>query len=232
MVYEQPSIFILGIRIDEPITTLTDLFVSAVCFYAYFAITKHRETSKLNNYLRFYFLMMGTATTIGGIIGHAFLYALPFNELLEVSPWKLPGWLVSMFAIALVERASIEYARPLIKSNTGKIFAWINIIELITFVIITFSTLNFFFVEVHSAYGLLVVVTGFQGYVFFKTKSIASKRMLIAVAFSAVGALFFMNEWGLSKWFNHYDISHMFMTASAYFFYLGAMKIEPLKVNV
>lgn len=243
-VFEQPSIFIQNIRIDEPVTTLTDLMVSAVCFYAFFKLNKIPLHNKVHLYLRYYFLSMGIATAIGGIVGHGFLYLFDTQwhspeslvnfigkifgkDLLKdvANPWKLPGWLTSMFSIALVERAAIEYARPLIKNKVGKFFAWLNVIELIIFVTITFITLNFFFVEIHSAYGLLVVVTSFNLYVYLKTKTKGSKLFLIAVGFSAIGALFFMNQWGISPWFNHFDISHIFMTFSALYFYKGSLHI-------
>jgi Family of unknown function (DUF6962) len=244
MIFEQPSIFPFGIRIDEPVTTFTDLMVSFVCFYAFCKLNKINVKNRVHLYLRYYFLSMGIATVVGGIVGHGFLYlfeaqwespegfvnliAKIFGEdLLKdvANPWKLPGWLTSMFSIALVERASIEYARPLISKKVGSFFAWLNIIELLTFVTITFVTLNFFFVEVHSAYGLLIVVLGFNLIVYLKTKKRGSKLFLIAVGFSAIGALFFMNKLGFSPWFNHFDISHVFMTCSAYYFYLGAKEI-------
>jgi hypothetical protein len=43
-----------------------------------------------------------------------------------------------------------------------------------------------------------------------------------------------MNEIGISPWFNHFDISHVLMTASAYIFYRGALVIleeRPTKGN-
>jgi hypothetical protein len=156
MYYEQPSIFPFGLRIDEPVTTLTDLFVSFVCFYAFYKLNKINVQNKVHLYLKYYFLSMGIATTIGGIIGHGFLYLFDAQwnapegfvhvlgkifgeELMKdvANPWKLPGWLTSMFSIALVERASIEYARPIIKKGVGTFFAWLNVIELLTFVFIT-----------------------------------------------------------------------------------------------
>ncbi|MCK5372577.1 MAG: hypothetical protein KAQ62_28635, partial [Cyclobacteriaceae bacterium] len=129
-----------------------------------------------------------------------------------------------------LERASILYSRPLIKPKIGNFFAWMNLIELTTFVIVTFTTLNFFFVEVHSAYGLLIIVTSFNLVVYRKTKSEASKLFLIAVGITAISALIFMNEWGISKWFNHFDISHSLMSISAYIFYKGSLKMidDPL----
>jgi hypothetical protein len=233
MTFEMTSVEWMGIRIDEPVTVITDLMVSFVCFYAFFQIAYRKENIKLNQYLKFYFLSMGIATAIGGLIGHGFLYALPFPDGWEVSPWKLPGWLVSMFSIALIERASIEYSRPLIHNKkVFTFFARLNIIELVTFVIITFSTLNFFFVETHSAYGLLVVTSGFNGYVYRKTRSEGSRLALIAVSISAISALVYMNEWGIHRWFNHFDVSHVFMTLSAWFFYKSSMAMQTLDPSV
>lgn len=215
----QPAIHLFGILIEEPVTTLTDLFVTAVCFYAFFRLNKIPTRNKMHTYLKIYFFSMGIATAVGGLIGHGFFYVFNYNMY-----WKLPGWFTSMISIAMIERASIEFARKLIKSSLGRFFAWLNIIELITFMTITFSTLNFFFVEVHSAYGLLIVVTSFNLFVYLKTRSPGSLNYLIAIGFSAVSALVFMNEWALHQWFNHYDISHVLMTFGAWFFYRGSMK--------
>ena len=226
MEYAQPSVVFSGIRIDEPVTTFTDLIVSAVCFYAFYHLNRTPVKNKVHWNLKYYFLSMALATLIGGVIGHGFLYLFSFA-------WKLPGWLTSMFSIALLERASILYAKPSINPKTGIFFAWMNIIELTTFVIVTFSTLNFFFVEVHSAYGLLIIVTSFNFVVYRKRKSEASKLFLFAVGVSAVSALIFMNEIGISKWFNHFDISHILMSISAFIFYKGSLKMieDPVLQN-
>lgn len=218
MVYAQPSIKLFSVRIDEPVTTLTDLLVTAVCFYAFIRLSRIPLQNNVHTYLKFYFLSMAAATAIGGLIGHGFLYNFSFA-------WKLPGWLTSMLSIALVERAAILYARKLIWPEIGTFFVWLNIIELITFVTLTFITLNFFFVEVHAAYGLLLVVSSFSLVVYIKTRSRGSLLFLIAVGFSAVGALFFMNKIGIGPWFNHFDISHLFLAGSALFFYKGSLHV-------
>ncbi|MBI9068104.1 MAG: hypothetical protein JEZ09_12485 [Salinivirgaceae bacterium] len=244
MGFEFTSINLLGLRIDEPVTVLTDLIVSAICFYGYFKLNQSPIKNKVHLYLKYYFLSMGIATFIGGVVGHAFLYALkaqwelsqqwiafitqviPENKMNPAAnPWKLPGWLTSMFAVMLVERASIEYARKIIKPAIGTFFAWFNIFELLFFIAITFSTLNFFFVEVHTFYGFMIIVLSFNLIIFYKTRSKGSVRFLYAVAFAAIAALFFMNQWSLHKWFNYFDISHMFMAASAYMFYRGSKYI-------
>lgn len=223
MVYAQPSINVLGIQIAEPVTTLTDLMVTAVCVYAFIQLRKIPKQNNVHVYLKYYFVSMAIATAVGGLIGHGFFYLFTFT-------WKLPGWLTSMLSIALVERAAILYARKLVKPWVGSLFARLNIIELLTFITITFVTLDFFFVEAHAAYGLLLVVSSFSLVAYIKTKSRGSFFFLVAVGFSAVGALFFMNKWGLGPWLNHFDISHLFLVCSAWFFYRGSKIIifDPL----
>jgi len=228
MEYRQPSIYPFGIRIDEPVTVLTDLLVSFVCFYAFFKLSRYKRENKVHVYLKYYFLTMAISTTIGGLIGHGFLYALEhsIDITLSVSPWKLPAWLISMFSIMMIERASIEYARPIIPNRKiGVFFSWVNIVEFITFVIITFVTLNFFFVQVHAAYGLLFVVTSFNLYVYLKKRTEGSKTFLFAIVFAALSALVFLNKWGISPWFTHFDISHVLMSISAWIFYRAGRKV-------
>ncbi len=75
----QPSINLAGFRIDEPMTTLTDLVVSAVCFYAFYKLHKKNLPGRTQLFFRLYFLTMGIATGIGGLIGHGFLYLFSFG---------------------------------------------------------------------------------------------------------------------------------------------------------
>jgi uncharacterized membrane protein len=104
MVDPQPSLYPFGIRIDEPMATITDVLVAFVCFYAYYQLTRKRLPGNSQLYLRYYFLLMGIATFLGGVIGHGFLYALSF-------PWKLPGWIIGIVSVALIERSSISHAK-------------------------------------------------------------------------------------------------------------------------
>ncbi|MEX2596771.1 MAG: hypothetical protein WEC59_07560 [Salibacteraceae bacterium] len=211
--------FLWDIRIDEPIVTVTDLLVSVLCFL--FAIKLHRRSdlSSAQQLFKFYFLMMGIATTLGGVFGHAFLYAMPFAM-------KLPGWITSMFAIMLIERAAIQHTRIVFKPKVIKILGIINIVEFLTFLTLTIVSLDFFFVEFHSGYGLMFVVLSLEGYLFFKTRNNASLNILIGIGLAAIAALFFMNEWTPHQWFNHIATSHIFMAIAAYFFYKGAKNID------
>ena len=136
--------------------------------------------------------------------------------------WKLPGWLPSMLSVALIERASIEQVRKLISSRLGRTLAWLNILDFLIFMTLTFSSLNFLFVVIYTTYGLLVVVASLNIFIYSRTRSRGSKLFLIAVGFSAIGALVFMNKWSIHMWFNYLDLSHVFLTISAIFFYKGS----------
>jgi hypothetical protein len=216
---QQPSVQLWGIQVDEPVTTLTALLISGICLFAFLKLGKISPGNRTVQYLRYYFLVMCLATANGGIIGHAFLSHLSFA-------WKLVGWLLSMFSVMLIERASIEYASRLVNIRVAYWLKVLNIIELLIFVVITIVSLNFFFVEVHTFYGLLIVVASLHLFVYLKTKSPASKLFLVAVGFASVSALIYMNEIGLSKWFNHSDISHILLSIAAWFFYLGGKKMS------
>lgn len=215
----QPSLFPFGIRVDEPINMLTDLVVSAVCLIAFYQLRKKNIPGMTHTYFSLYFLLLGLATLSGGIIGHGFLYAFSFA-------WKLPGWIVSMFSVALIERSSIEYARPHISARVGHFFLVLNIIELLTVMTITIYTLNFGWVEFHSGYGLLAVVLPFHGYTYYKTRDPGSLTIIVAVAIASIAALFFMNKISLHTWFNYIDISHVLMACAAFVFYRGALRLK------
>jgi hypothetical protein len=224
MNYSQPSISLFSVRIDEPINTLTDLLVSAVCFYAFYQLTKRKLSAKTFVYFRMYFLLLGLATLFGGLVGHGFLYVFSFA-------WKLPGWIISMLSVAFIERSSIEHARPLIDPRIGKFFLILNILELLTVMTITSYTLNFEWVELHSGYGLLGVVLPFHGFVYFKTRDRGSLIILGAVMIASAAALVFMNQVSLHAWFNYIDSSHVLVAMAAFVFYRGALQLDAMRTQ-
>ncbi|MBL7861675.1 MAG: hypothetical protein JNJ65_10975 [Cyclobacteriaceae bacterium] len=215
----QPSLYLFHLRIDEPVNMLTDLIVSAVCFYALFQLRKRSFTGRTFLYLQWYFGLLGLATLLGGLLGHGFLYAFSFA-------WKLPGWIVSMFSVALIERSSIEHAKSRIAPAVGNFFLVLNILELLTVMSVTIYTLNFGWVEFHSGYGLLAVVLPFHGYVFLKSRDQGSAMMMVGVSIASVAAVIYMNEISISPWFNYIDISHVLMAVAVYVFYRAALKLK------
>ncbi len=221
----QPDIHILGIRLQEPVTTLTDLLVTAVCFYAYWKLNKTSQSGKIIYFKKLYFIMMGFATLFGGLIGHGFQYALSLE-------WKLVGWISSMVAVMFIERSAIEYTFNLIPSKWHNLLLRLNIAELVIIMFFTIYTLNFKFVEFHAIYGFMVVVFSFHLYIFIKTKNIGSRYMLYGIAVLA-GAMFVFNyPIALHIWFNHNDLSHVLMAIASWLFLEASLRFGEPSVKV
>jgi hypothetical protein len=218
MAFETTSWQIGNVTINEPMTAVTDLLVAAVCFYAFFKRNGHVKYEWTHVFFRYYFLFLGLATMYGGLVGHAFIHYLSFE-------WKLPGWIISMISIALVERATIMHAKPYMPYKVGKFFSVLNVIELAALLFCVVYFMNFSLVEAHAAYGLLIVVVSFELVVYIKSKQKSALYMLIAVCVGIMAAIVHLAKVIPHKWFNHLDLSHIFMAISAYVFYLGAKRI-------
>ncbi len=212
----QPSIELFGITIMEPVVTLTDFLITAVCLIAYFKLRGKNLTGKVHQYMRWYFLCMAIATFFGGLLGHAFQAQVGLF-------WKLPGWLISMLAVSSIERATIIYAFPLLKRRLARFLEVANVIELIVFAAITFSTLNFFFIQVHSAYGLGLIVLPIHFYIFMKTQNPGSRMICLSTLFATLAAFFYTSKISPSIWYNHLDVAHTIMAISLYYFYKATL---------
>lgn len=213
---EQPSVFPFGIRIDEPVTTATDVLVGITCLVCAYKLRSLYNGSRMHKQILLYFLLMGIATLLGGIIGHGFLYALGFF-------WKLPGWLLSMIAVNLLERVMIHFSASELSPRMLRFFSVFNIIELLAFMALAFGTLDFLYVQIHSTYGFLVVVSSFCMYNYRKNHYPAvMKNMMTGVGWIFVCAVVFVAKLSISPWFNHADLAHMFMFIGAIYFYRGS----------
>lgn len=215
------SVDLFGFTIMEPMVTFTDLWITAVCVYAFIQLVKLGKTGKVHQYMRMYFLIMALATFLGGILGHALQHVVGLA-------WKLPGWLISMLSVMSIERASIMHASPIVNQKFAKFLGVANIIELLTFAVLSFSTLNFFFIQVHSAYGLGLIVLPLHFWVYWNTRNEGSRIIFLSVIFATLAAFFYTSEIGIHKWFNHLDLAHTVMAISLYFFYRGARKLDVL----
>ncbi|TWI83413.1 hypothetical protein IQ13_1525 [Lacibacter cauensis] len=217
---DMPFMHLFGIKILEPFTVLTNIFIAAACFYACFHLRAKKLNQTLPQRLLFlFFLLMGISTLAGGVIGHAFLYATGMYG-------KIPGWYTGMAAVAAFERAAIIHSRPLMNKQIGRFFSWFNYAEILTFMILSLITLRFFFVILHAMYGLLVVVFCFELYVYSKTKDAALKHIFYATAWGAAALLCHALQLSIHYWFNYNDVSHMAMIAAILHYYKAAAGMQ------
>ena len=222
LIYMQPSVELWNLRIDEPVTTATDLLMAAICFYAYIGIKKNESTQKIKLYFKYFFLTLGLGTMFGGLLGHAFLYRL-------TPQWKLLSWIFILISVAIMAHALLELARPLVKPWITRIMVGSNLLLLTLVLVYTISTLAFSGVQYYSIFGMIVIVGSFSFYIFRKTGSRGTAMFLVAVGVSLLPAFVFSFKWGLSPWFNHNDISHVVLSMSVVVFYKGASLILDTK---
>ena len=204
----QPDGWLFGIRIAEPVTSATALMVSAVSWYAWRRLRIRAPANPVVRLARGFFLLMALATLSGGLIGHAFLYRVTFA-------WKVPGWILGMSGIVALERAAIVHARPLMAPGWGQVFSVLNVLEFVIVLYLALATLDFRVVEIHAAYGLLVVVGLFEGYVFAKTRDAGSRLILAAILVATVAAAVQVSRFSPSVWFTFLDVGHVLMCVCA-----------------
>ena len=216
----QPSIFIGGLEIGEPVTTITDLMISAVSFYCWWKLRNSSRKGLKYKFFEIFFFLTGFGTFCGGILGHGFLYWFG-------PKWKLIGFYTGMIAVAAIERASILHAKPLIKPWLGRLFLVLNMLELIFMMVYTAITLHFRFVEYHIAYGFLVVALFFNLYVYFITKDPGSKIIIFNSFLLIITVFIFNHPIILHTWFNHRDLAHIFMALSMWVLLQACLQWEP-----
>lgn len=215
-----PYMHLYGIKILEPFTVLTNLFIAAACFYAYRNLhVKGLTQTAPHRLMKLFFLLMGISTIIGGVVGHAFLYQTGMYG-------KIPGWYIGMAAVAVFERAAIIHSRPYMNKNIGQFFSWFNYAEILTFMILSLITLRFTFVIMHAMYGLLVVVFCFELYVYSKTKDAALKHIFYATAWGLAALICHAMQLNIHYWFNYNDVSHLAMIAAILHYYKAALRIQ------
>jgi hypothetical protein len=218
----QPSIYLFGVLIEEPICTLTDFLVAIICFYYYIKLGKSSSWDE-NRLWRYYFFFIMLATFLGGLLGHAFLYCGSFAAM------KLPGWLSGMFAMSVLSQISINLF--FVEKNKFYFsFSIINVFIFMVMLLLELYNLAFSYVQIHSGLLLLLLILPMQVLSIKQNGSEKGKNIIYALLLAGIGSFFFTNKIGLNPWFNHIDISHFFLALSMYVISKAALYEERKEV--
>jgi hypothetical protein len=219
--FQNPTIYIGGLQIDEPITVLTDLIFCAVCFYAYYK-TKRISNIKAIKLYSLFFLTTGISTLIAALIGHAFLYHFGKDA-------KIFGWVLGIFSISFSLFAVLNHTKSIIGNKTYKTLLYFSYLEILVSLICTFCFWSFIVVIIHTTFSFLFMVVPLEYLKYKKTKSQLSLYMIYGVGFMLIAALCHLLKLGFGIWFNHLDVSHVFMTLSVYSMYFGVKNFKTIK---
>jgi hypothetical protein len=213
----QPPIFIGDLRIGEPTTAITDFLVTAVCFWAYVKLGKLNAFPS-KKFFRLYFLFLGLATLWGGLITHAFIHYLSV-------PWKVPGWIMSTWSVSLLAWAMVVDHTNLIKKWILT-FKTIILIELAAVMAITLYTVEFKWAGAHSAFGLFLIVTTLSGMSYYQKRDAGSRWMLCGIGIFLLSGITFAAKLSIHTWFNHVDLTHVFLAVAAWVIYRSVVKMS------
>ena len=211
--YQNPDIYIGSLKIQEPITVLTDLLVALVCVFAFIKIKSSKQNTGIVLY-RWFFLATGISTLVSALIGHAFLYQWEFNA-------KIYGWVTGIVSVAFGQYAALYNTRELLGQKEFTLLFWLNLMEVCLALVLVFVMFSFVVVEVHSAIGLVLGVTVLEYIKYKKTNSILSKYMMIGVGIAVLAVLCHVFKLAISVWFNHLDLSHVIIAIAVYVMYKG-----------
>jgi hypothetical protein len=215
---DSPPVALFGIQVLEPVTSLTDIMVALVCFFAFFRLGQLPATGRMYQYFRLYFLLTGIATTSAGLIGHAFLYLFSFE-------WKMIGWAFSATGILMMEWATLLFVRATLAGPVYRGLWVLTALKYLAFWVFMLTTRNFLVTQIFAASGLVVVVLFLQIAHYRKTGHPGSRRVILALLFSLLPALAYNYKLTLHVYFNHHDISHLLMAVFVFLMYRGVDKI-------
>lgn len=214
--YQNPTIYIGSIRIDEPITVLTDLLIVGVGVFSFFKTQTQNQTTDIKLY-RWFLLMMGLSTLISAIFGHAFLYSFSFNA-------KIFGWVTTVLTIAFGQLASVFHTQSVFSKQKRNALIGVIALENIIAITAVFIVFSFVIVEVHSAIGLLLNITLLEAIYFKQKKSVLSRNMILGVSIAVLAIVCHIFKLAISVWFNHMDLSHVIIAIALYVMHLGIYK--------
>ena len=195
--------------------TLTSVLVASFCLLAWFRLGRCTESGDTSRLFRLFFLLMGLSTLIGGIVGHAFMHSLP-------QVCKAPGWGLGMLAVSAFEQVSILRARSFMPAKAIRALTALNIAQLAVALLVVYATLWFPAVEIHSAFGLLLVVAPLETRLFLRNRDVTSRHILTGILMLVAGVVVHILKISACTWFCFFDIAHLFMCAAVWMFMKAA----------
>ena len=225
------DVYLGVLRIQEIDVIATDLLWSGVSLAAFVGMTRLRHRlSPAGQWLRWMFALMAAAVFLGAFLGHGFLCYLGYEA-------KYPGWILSMWGVACFERSAIYYAGERVSQRLARVMSVANIVELAVFhALVLFSQPlldrlgtafdAFYFVEIHSAYGLAVIGLPLHFLVWRQTGSRASALVLVGIVVATSAAVVHLTRFYLHPvWFNFHDVSHVILAVSTWLYYRAGRRM-------
>jgi len=212
------SISLGNLIINEPVTSLTDIFLSIIAAVLFFRVKNNCSKGLFFDSWAMFFLFMCISTTIG-TFAHGFYDA--WGLKVHNTLWMLMNISVSV-AVFFSIQATIVFMGA--EKFLNRILLTSNTILLSGFIISTLAWNNFEILKIHTAIGVIVIFAT-HGIALFKNH-FGSERIVTAFSLSLLTLLIHTYQVSVSKWFNFKDISHVLMMLSLMLIYSGVFRMS------
>lgn len=207
------NIDLMGLFIYEPVTAITDFFITILCIWVALNLKKIRTSCKSVGMWMLFFILMGLSAFFGGN-SHA------FSSYLQGTPFKvvwLTMHLMSGLALYFAQTATME--GELKDSSKYKLLKVLWKVQLAVFFILTILFQNFITVKLNIAVGMIFILlinlkTFYNGE---KANGFIAAGILVSFLTAAVHT----TKISFSQWFNYNDISHVLIMISLYLMFTG-----------
>lgn len=209
-----------GLNLQEPMALVFNWLIASICFIAYFSIRKSK--SEEIRLWSLFFLFFGLSTFIGGF-GHVFFqYFGVFG--------KFPHWIGGIVSAYFAGKAMLcRLENFQLKRTLNQVL----IFKAIVFLGLALTLQNFIFVAVDAIVTYLFYC-GIIGYNLMMKGVFAMKYIVAGVLICIPAAFVYILKINPGIWFNTDDLSHVFMLACVFLFYLGSKSLanEPGKLKI
>lgn len=193
--------------LSEPVTAISDLLLAVFCLAIVASFRKFRKLENSVYSWQVFFLLMGASTFIGVIV-HGFRYyqSIPVHD----NTWML----MNVIAGVSIYFAQLATSRSILKnSKNGAILRKIAAAQIVVYLILILIFRSFNVVKIQVAAGMVPVMIIY--FYDFKKGVQGGAWLGTGIALSFVPAVFHSLKVTISEnWFNHNDISHVFIGAS------------------
>jgi hypothetical protein len=202
--------------IFEPVTILTNLFITVFCFFAFFKVRKHR--SKHAFQWSMFFLLIGLSSSVG---------SLAHGAHFQLGETFLRSTVFMMNAISLIaifycfKSAHTFYVND--KTAQKKYADYFVIIWIVILLIVTFIQNNFLLIKIHA--GIVLTYSMIVHFIESKKGRPGGSLVAYGIIVSFFSIVIHSLKLSISEWFNYKDISHVIMLVSLIIMYCGVTKI-------
>jgi hypothetical protein len=197
-----------GLKLQEPMSLVFNILMAFLSFIAYFSLKD--DKSEEIKYWKLFFLFFGLSTFVGGF-GHLFFQYFGVYG-------KFPHWIGGVISAYFAGKAMLCHLENI---KLKKVLGQILIVKAVAFLGLSLMLQNFIFVAV-DAIATYFFYCGIIGFNLMKKGIYAMKYIVLGVLICIPAAFVYILKINPGRWFNTDDLSHVFMFACVFFFYLGA----------